>query len=222
MSRTCSYLIFEFRDTDLQQLEGAPKFRLPRALYLRDCRVDLRPLKCNTADVLRVAKRLHRKQDQGMRRKALSPRHPATTMCRVSRSRRTLLSAAVLPLAVSVVPASATRGSPETRWFDVAEEMKRQAESWGDQSYGAVLVLGDRVVGFGPSRVVIDRNPDAHAERVAIWDAQRRLGRSSLAGSILYSTSRPCALCEAAAAAAEVERMYYGRSLQDAGAPRSR
>jgi tRNA(adenine34) deaminase len=85
-----------------------------------------------------------------------------------------------------------------------------------------VLVLDDNVVGFGPSRVVIDRNPDAHAERVAIRDAQRRLGRSSLFGTILYSTSRPCARCEAAAAAAQVARMYYGPSLQDAGAPRGR
>ena len=100
--------------------------------------------------------------------------------------------------------------------------MKRRAESWGDQGYGAVLVLNDQVVGFGPSRVVIDRNPDAHAERVAIRDAQRRLGQSSLSGAVLYSTSRPCALCEAAAAAAHVDRMYYGPSLQNGGAPQDR
>ena len=34
---------------------------------------------------------------------------------------------------------------------------------------GAVLVLDGRIAGWGPSRVVTDRNPDAHAERVAIW-----------------------------------------------------
>lgn len=144
-------------------------------------------------------------------------------MCPVSRNRRFLLSAVVgLPLAVTVTPASATPLHPNIRWLQVAEEMKRQAESWGDQSYGAVLVLDDQVVGFGPSRVVIDQNPDAHAERVAIWDARRRLGRSFLSGTILYSTSRPCPLCEAAAAVAQVDRMYYGSSLQDAGVPRSR
>jgi tRNA(adenine34) deaminase len=127
-----------------------------------------------------------------------------------------------LPLAGTVISAAATPRSPDIRWFDVAEEMKRRAESWGDQSYGAVLVLDEQVIGFGPSRVVMDRDPDAHAERVALRDAQRRLGRNSLAGSILYSTSRPCASCESAAADAQVERMYYGRSLQDAGAPRRR
>jgi tRNA(adenine34) deaminase len=99
--------------------------------------------------------------------------------------------------------------------------MKQLAESWGDQSYGAVLVLDGTLVGEGPSRVVKDRDPDAHAERVAIRDAQQRLGRSDLAGSILYSTSRPCGLCEEAAARAGVSRMIHGAELVDAGQPRN-
>ena len=98
--------------------------------------------------------------------------------------------------------------------------MERLARSWGDQPYGAVLVSGGAVIGEGPSRVVKLGDPAAHAEREAIRDAQRRLGRSSLSGSTLYSTSRPCRLCEAAAAAANVARMVYGEGLHDAGAPR--
>jgi tRNA(Arg) A34 adenosine deaminase TadA len=98
--------------------------------------------------------------------------------------------------------------------------MKRLAESWGDQSYGAVLVLHGALIGEGPSRVVKNQNPDAHAEREAIRDARERLGRDNLQGSILYSTSRPCSLCEAAAARAGVSRMYFGPLLKDAGPPR--
>jgi len=37
---------------------------------------------------------------------------------------------------------------------------------------------------------------------------------------VLYSTSRPCGACEAAAAAAGVARMIHGAALADAGAPR--
>ena len=99
--------------------------------------------------------------------------------------------------------------------------MLELAQSWGDQAYGAVLILDGRLVGEGPSRVVRDANPDAHAERVAILDAQRRLGSSPLSGSVLYSTSRPCTLCEAAAAQAGVQRMYHGPRLSDAGLPRA-
>ena len=64
------------------------------------------------------------------------------------------------------------------------------------------------------------RFPSAHAEREAIRDAQRRLGRVNLGGSVLYSTSRPCRQCEIVAAEAQVARMVYGPELNDAGQPR--
>jgi tRNA(adenine34) deaminase len=136
--------------------------------------------------------------------------------------RRTALAGAlgVILVAFKSTAGAQRRGTePEGRWYEAAAEMKRLAESWGDQSYGAVLVLNGTLVGEGPSRVVKNENPEAHAEREAIRDAQRRLGRETLQGAILYSTSRPCGLCESAAARAGVSRMYFGPSLADAGAP---
>ncbi len=110
---------------------------------------------------------------------------------------------------------------PHHHWAEAAAQMKQRALSWGDQAYGAVLVLGDRLVGEGPSRVVQRNDPDAHAERESIRDAQRRLGRQRLEGSVLYSTSRPCAACEAAAAAAGVVRMRHGPDARDTGVPKA-
>ena len=115
---------------------------------------------------------------------------------------------------------SDTQPKRERRWYEAADSMKRLAESWGDQPYGAVVVADATVIGEGPSRVVKREDPSAHAEREAIRDAQRRLGRSNLAGSVLYSTSRPCRQCEIAAAEARVERMIYGPEMNDAGRPR--
>jgi tRNA(adenine34) deaminase len=110
--------------------------------------------------------------------------------------------------------------APDARWYEAAAAMKRLAISWGDQPYGAVLVLDGKLVGEGPSRVVLNQDADAHAEREAIRDAQKRLGIVQLSGAVLYSTSRPCSLCEAAAARAGVGRMVFGPGLTDAGAPR--
>jgi tRNA(Arg) A34 adenosine deaminase TadA len=107
----------------------------------------------------------------------------------------------------------------DRRGHDAALRMRRLAESWGDQSYGAVIVLDGRVVGEGPSRVVRDADPDAHAERVAIRDALARLGAPTLAGAVLYSTSRACVACENAAARAGVARMVHGAALVDVGRP---
>lgn len=143
------------------------------------------------------------------------------------RGRRKVLAQATAAAVLFVGPrfgSSAERSDapakPERRWFEAAASMKRLAESWGDQPYGAVLVADGAIVGEGPSRVVKRGDPTAHAEREAIRDAQRRLGRMNLAGSVLYSTSRPCRQCEIAAAEAHVERMIYGHELNDAGQPR--
>lgn len=109
---------------------------------------------------------------------------------------------------------------PQRRWYDQAELMRQRAVVAGDQPFGAVLVATNGEVAEGPSRVVAESNPDAHAERVAIREAKRLFATESLAGAVLYSTSRPCRLCEQAAAQAGVMRMYFGPQLLDAGAPR--
>jgi tRNA(Arg) A34 adenosine deaminase TadA len=105
-------------------------------------------------------------------------------------------------------------------FIDKAFEMKSLAERSGDQSYGAVVVRDEEIVGLGPSRVVVRKDATAHAEREAIRDAQAKLGRGDLSGCVMYSTSRPCSACEHAAAQAKVSRMYYGPQGADAGAPK--
>jgi tRNA(Arg) A34 adenosine deaminase TadA len=130
--------------------------------------------------------------------------------------RRRLLAMAAALAAPGVY---ADAAPPERRWYAAAEAMRRLALSWGDQPYGAVVVQGGRIVGEGPSRVRQRNDPDAHAEREAIRDARERFGAQALHGAVLYSTSRPCALCEAAAAQAGIAQMIHGADLQDAGAP---
>lgn len=108
------------------------------------------------------------------------------------------------------------------RWMQAAQAMREQALSWGDQAYGAVLVKNAQIIGFGPSRVVRNRDPDAHAEREAIKHALGTSGPAGVRGATLYSTSRPCDLCESAAARVGIARMVFGADLRDAGAPRAR
>jgi tRNA(Arg) A34 adenosine deaminase TadA len=149
----------------------------------------------------------------------------SVSMCRIDR-RAVLclsLSLGVTGLAVGK-RADASSGASDwdvhRAFIAEAERMKAMAVGAGDQPFGAVVVLDSVVVGFGPSRVVVDRNREAHAERTAIADGQRRLGRADLVGAILYSTSRPCSACERAAAIAQISRMIFGADATDAGAPR--
>lgn len=137
--------------------------------------------------------------------------------------RQLLTGAAVLacsPVALAGALASGGEAQRARHFMSQAFAMKARAVASGDQSYGAVLVRGDKIIGWGPSRVVLDNNQDAHAERVAMWDAQKRAGSKDLSGSTLYSTSIPCGFCQDYAARWKVARMIHGNALADAGAPR--
>ena len=100
-----------------------------------------------------------------------------------------------------------------------AFEMRDRAVELGDQAYGAVIVDAGRVIGQSWSRVVIDQDPTAHAEICAIRDACRRQGTRNLSGAMLYSSSRPCPMCSAAAHWAGIGQLIYGANGQDGGAP---
>jgi tRNA(Arg) A34 adenosine deaminase TadA len=108
----------------------------------------------------------------------------------------------------------------DTAFIRRAFEMRRIATDHGDQAYGAAVVRGGRIIGQSWSRVILDQDPTGHAEISAIRDASRRLQDRSLSGAVLYSSSRPCPMCEAAAYWAGIDEMIHGDTATRAGSPR--
>jgi tRNA(adenine34) deaminase len=135
---------------------------------------------------------------------------------------RRIAMASVASLVASFSSRAAAALDARTASFvEAAFRMKRDAVQAGDQPYGAIVVRGSEIVGYGPSRVIAKGDDTAHAEREAIRDAQRKLG-ADLTGCLMYSTSRPCPSCEAAAAQTNIARMYFGERATDAGSPHAR
>ncbi len=144
-------------------------------------------------------------------------------MQRTSLDRRGfLIGGLTAAAAVSAPSAFASNAAIPRQFMAEAERMLDDAVKAGDQSFDAVVVKDGRIVGFDPSQVVTYGDPTAHAEMMAIRDAARRLGSTSLSGAVMYSTSRPYAMCEAAAFWANVTQMVHGPALSDAGAPQLR
>ena len=108
----------------------------------------------------------------------------------------------------------------EEALIERAFEMRRLAVEKGDRAYGAIVVRDGVILGQSWSRVILDQDPTAHAEISAIRDACRRLGNRSLDGAELYSSSRPCPMCEAAAFWAGIEGMVFGREATRGGVPK--
>lgn len=118
-------------------------------------------------------------------------------------------------------PAQPAEATPQA-FMDRAFAMKSAAQEAGDQGYGAVVVRDGRIIAEAPSRVVTAGDPSAHAEMEAIRAAARATGSRNLSGAVLYSSSRPCPMCEGAASFANISEMLHGEALASAGRPRLR
>ena len=76
----------------------------------------------------------------------------------------------------------------------------------------------DEVLGEGWNRNIVEHDPTAHAEIVALRAAGRRLGNHRLLGSTLYVTLEPCAMCAMAMVHARISRVVFGAGDPKTGA----
>ena len=99
-----------------------------------------------------------------------------------------------------------------------ARALRDQAVRQGDQGYGAVVVREGTVVGEGRNYVMLQSDPTAHAELLAVRDAARRLNTRDLSDCEVYSTATPCPMCQGALYWARVRR-YHNESTPQDGLP---
>ncbi|UKS65385.1 tRNA adenosine(34) deaminase TadA [Rossellomorea marisflavi] len=82
---------------------------------------------------------------------------------------------------------------------------------------GAVVVLGDEIIGRGHNLRETTQNAVTHAEMLAIQEACERIGTWRLEGAELYVTLEPCPMCSGAIILSRVEKVIYGAKDPKAG-----
>lgn len=102
-------------------------------------------------------------------------------------------------------------------FMDQAIALAREAAQEGEVPVGAVVVLGDRIVGTGRNRREKSKNALAHAEIEAINEACRTLGGWRLWQCDMYVTLEPCPMCTGAIINSRIKRLVYGASDNKAG-----
>ena len=110
---------------------------------------------------------------------------------------------------------------PDEIWMEEALRQAAFAEAAGEVPVGAVVVRDGHVVARGYNRNIVDHDPTAHAEIVAMRAAARAIGNHRLTGCDLYVTIEPCAMCAGAMVHARISRLIYGADDPRAGAIRS-
>ena len=93
-----------------------------------------------------------------------------------------------------------------------------KARDAGEVPVGAIVVLGDRVIGEGFNQPISSRDPTAHAEIVALRAAAASAGNYRLTGARMYVTVEPCLMCVGAMVHARIELVVFGAPEPKAGA----
>ena len=102
--------------------------------------------------------------------------------------------------------------------MDAALELARLARDAGEVPIGAVVAVGDAIVGRGFNQPISSGDPTAHAEIVAMRDAARRVGNYRLTGATLCVTIEPCLMCVGALVHARVATLVFGAAESKSGA----
>ena len=98
-----------------------------------------------------------------------------------------------------------------------AIELSEYSVNHGSSPFGCVIVNKDgKIVGEGHNHVVLDNDPTAHGEVVAIRNACKNLGTFDLSGCILYTSCEPCPMCLNACNWANIAEVYYAADRYDA------
>jgi len=93
-----------------------------------------------------------------------------------------------------------------------------QAGMLGEVPVGAVVMLGNVVLGAGGNRRETLLDPTAHAEILALRNAAKTVRGWRICDATLYVTQEPCAMCAGAAVNARIRRLVYGCPNPKAGA----
>ncbi|HXB21735.1 MAG TPA: tRNA adenosine(34) deaminase TadA [Candidatus Solibacter sp.] len=103
-------------------------------------------------------------------------------------------------------------------WMHLALKQAEVAAQLGEVPVGALVIKDGIILGQGHNRNLLDNDPTAHAEIIALRQAAAHFGNHRLVGCEMVVTIEPCAMCAGAIIHARLARLVYGASDPKAGA----
>src|SRR5881409_4323601 len=91
-----------------------------------------------------------------------------------------------------------------------ALRMAQKAYDAGEVPVGAVVVLAGKVIARAHNQVELLKDATAHAEMLALTQAEAAVGDWRLTECDLYVTKEPCAMCAGALVHTRVRRVIFG------------
>ena len=108
--------------------------------------------------------------------------------------------------------------SDHDHFMRVALQEARRALQRGEVPVGAVVTVGEVIIGRGHNCRETLADPTAHAEMLALREAALQQGSWRLTAATLYVTLEPCIMCVGAAVLSRIHRLVFGCWDPKAGA----
>ena len=119
--------------------------------------------------------------------------------------------------------AAKVRSEVDEKMMRYALELADKAEALGEIPVGAVLVDDARnIIGEGWNLSIVQSDPTAHAEIIALRNGAKNIQNYRLLNSTLYVTLEPCTMCAGAILHSRIKRLVFGASDYKTGAIGSR
>jgi tRNA(adenine34) deaminase len=104
--------------------------------------------------------------------------------------------------------------------YFMGEALRQAARAYAAEEtpVGAVIVREGRIVARAFNQVETLKDATAHAEMLAMTQAEEAVGDWRLTGATLYVTKEPCPMCAGAMVHVRLRRVVFGASDPKAGA----
>src|SRR4030088_1691875 len=106
----------------------------------------------------------------------------------------------------------------DTTFMREALRFAEKAAKAGEVPVGAVVVRGGKIIARAHNQVELLKDATAHAEMLALTQAEAAVGDWRLTDCDLYVTKEPCAMCAGALVHTRIRRLIFGCADPSAGA----
>ncbi len=100
----------------------------------------------------------------------------------------------------------------DNKFMQIAIGLAKEAFENNEVPVGCVISerKSSKIIAMAKNSMQAQKNPNAHAEILAINEACIKLNNKNLSECDIYTTLEPCTMCASAIANARLGRLYYG------------
>jgi tRNA(adenine34) deaminase len=113
------------------------------------------------------------------------------------------------PALTKETPIDANFSADDEKFMRRAIELAQVAESHNEIPVGAVIVCDGKIIGEGFNQSIMNNDPSAHAEMMAIRDAGAKIKNYRLLDCTLYVTLEPCCMCAGLLVHSRIKQLIF-------------